>query len=102
MLDFRKERARPGEHQTLKNQVINDLEGEWSGEVRLAIRREDEEKTFSVRTVPARDKGWGREALEVAIDLPIEEVEYTLKAEIITPGTPIRSLRGVRVTSSGH
>jgi hypothetical protein len=94
MLDFWEERISAGGERVVKVYVINDLEAEWSGEVRLVLRRKHQEDSLSVRPIHTRVKGWDREILSIPLALPTVPGEYTLAAELLSTGQePVRSAR---------
>jgi hypothetical protein len=96
MLDFWADELPAGETRQLKVFVINDLDEDWQGSVRLAVLHEGEPVTDQVEpcTVPAL----GREILTFALSAPREPGEYTLVAERTgTSGERVRSLRDFRV-----
>jgi len=96
MLDFWAETVASRSEHSVKIYVINDLEPDWSGEVRLNLMRGNE--CLSTRSVSCHVKGFGREILTINQQMPAGEGAYRLVAELSSgPGTPVRSLRDFKV-----
>lgn len=96
MLDFWAEEVPRGTSRELKVYVINDLESEWKGEIRLRVLRGGRE--VSSQSKGAAVNGLGREILTFTQQLPRQRGAYTLSAELTdSEGNTIRSLRDLRV-----
>jgi beta-galactosidase len=96
MLDFWDEEVPAGAARSLKVFVINDLDQDWHGQVRLYFRRGD--TRTSRQALDGTVKGLGREVLTFQAVMPAEPGSYTLVAELTDPeGRAVHSLRDVRV-----
>ena len=81
MLDFWAETVPAGAEQKVKVYVINDLEADWKGELRLLTLRGTE--CVSTRTVTSRVPGFGREIVTIdQQNCPPSRGDYTLVAEL--------------------
>jgi beta-galactosidase len=78
--------------------VINDLYQDWKGNVVLRILRGG--VTISEQTNDCTVAGLGQKTLSFDVTIPNKQGMYQLAAEIITEGTPVRSLRDFDVASS--
>ena len=96
MLDFWAEQAPADSQQQFGVYVINDLENDWAGDLRLIIMKGDQrvsEKTRKLKVV-----GLGREIVTIEQSLPAEAGDYTIIAAIADEqGKPVRSMRDVKV-----
>lgn len=98
MIDLWDEELAPGQKLELTVAVIDDLPAEWSGQVRLSLRRAD--KTLWQTEQPCRVAGLGREVLRFPIAVPNAPGDYRLVAELLTPGrTPVASVRAFTVAA---
>ena len=96
MLDFWAEELPAGAERPFKVVVINDLEREWRGDVRLRVLQG--ETCLSTRTVSSRVPGYGRATLTIPQRMPMAPGEYTLVAELTGDShQPIRSVRNFKV-----
>ena len=77
--------------------VINDLYKDWNGSVVLRILRGEE--TISEQAKNCAVSGLGQETLSFNVTVPNEQGKYQLVAEIMSEGTPVRSLRDFDVAS---
>jgi len=96
MLDFWDEQLPPGGKREIKVFVIDDLDEDWQGSVRLGILREGEPVSEQGEdcTVPAL----GRKILTFTQAMPAEPGEYTIIADLTdAAGNRVRSLRDFRV-----
>jgi hypothetical protein len=99
MADFWAEEVPAGAEQPLRVFVINDLDQDWRGQVRLYFRRDG--TTTSHRALDCSVKGLGREVLTFQAVMPAEPGSYTLVAELTDPeGRVVHSLRDVRVKAA--
>jgi beta-galactosidase len=98
MLDFWGETLPAGSAQRFKVCVINDLESEWKGRVRLELHRGG--KKVAEQVQDATVDGFGREELEFDLALPARPGDYTLVAELDGKGAKsVRSVRDFKATS---
>jgi hypothetical protein len=98
MLDFWAERISAGGERVVKVYIINDLETEWRGEVRLVLRLKNQEDSLSVSPIHTRVKGWDRKILSIPLALPTVPGDYTLAAELVRTGQePVRSVREIKL-----
>ncbi len=96
MLDYWADEAPAGAAQEMKVYVINDLETEWSGAVRVRVLRGDRE--VATQSQPCKVGPLGREILRFTQTMPAEPGDYTLVADLTdAAGATIRSLRDVKV-----
>jgi hypothetical protein len=96
MLDFWAEQLPAGSHRDFGVYVINDLERNWTGDVRLRILRG--KQTISVQPRKCSVAPLGREIITISQTMPVEPGEYTIVAELTDKsGKTIRSLRDVKV-----
>jgi hypothetical protein len=76
--------------------VINDLEAEWQGNVRLRLI--EGEKILQERSRPCSVAGLGKQTLRFAIDIPDRSGQYLLEAALVQPeAEAVRSLRDFSV-----
>jgi len=92
------EQFSPGEKVEVPVIVINDLYREWKGNVVLRILRNEE--TISEQIKNCAVNSLGQETLSFNVTIPSEQGKYQFAAELITEGTPVRSLRDFKVSSS--
>jgi hypothetical protein len=96
MLDFWAEEIPAGTQRPLKVWLINDLDTDWSGNVRLRLLRGGE--CLSVVTQPATVRAFGREILTFTAAIAKEPGKYTVQAELTdATGKPVRSMRDFQV-----
>jgi hypothetical protein len=96
MLDFWAETLTPGERREMPVIIINDLPGEWSGQLRLRLLRGSEVVSEQVQACAV--DGYGDRHLSFAFTAPETTGAYTLEAALIRPDSPpTRSLRDVKV-----
>jgi len=92
------EQFQPGVEIQVPVIVINDLYKDWKGNVHLRILRGGE--TISEQKKACVVSRLGQEILSFKVTVPNEQGQYQLAAELITEGTPVRSLRDFNVSSS--
>ncbi|MGB2809420.1 MAG: glycoside hydrolase family 2 TIM barrel-domain containing protein [Sedimentisphaerales bacterium] len=92
------EQFQPGVEIQVPVIVINDLYKGWKGNVHLRILHGDE--TISEQKKACVVSRLGQEILSFKVTVPNEQGQYQLAAELITEGTPVRSLRDFNVSSS--
>jgi len=81
---------------TLEIVLINDLPAFFKGPVRLAIERDG--RTVSEKSQNCQIEGFGRMVLAFDMEIPKEEGQYRLVAELtLRDGTKVRSLRDFKV-----
>jgi hypothetical protein len=96
MLDFWAETVPEQSKQLVKIYVINDLEMDWKGEVRLHLMKGDE--CLSSHAAGCRVPGYGREIVTLPVSLSAAPGPYTLVAELAGPaGQAARSLRDFQI-----
>jgi len=96
MVDFWDEEAPAGAKRRVQVYVINDLEREWAGAVRLEFLREG--RAVSGESQPACVAPWGREVLDFETSFPKEPGLYELRASLLrADGKPVRSRRQVLI-----
>jgi hypothetical protein len=96
MLDFWAETLTAGERREMPVIIINDLSGEWSGQLRLRLLRGSEVVSEQVQACAVA--GYGDSHLRFAFTAPETTGAYTLEAALIRPdSSPTRSLRDVKV-----
>jgi len=116
MADFWEEEVPCRARRAFKVYVINDLDREWEGPVRVSLRRQrdahprpeggsrpgwrgQEKGAVSESERPCRVPPFGREILSFEIDVPSEPGTYLLQADLTDPrGRVIRSRREFRAT----
>jgi hypothetical protein len=99
MLDFWTAEIPAGSRPSLKIYVINDLEADWKGMVRLRVLKGDH--CDSIQETRCEVGGFGREILSLSQAMPDSPGRYTLVAELEAPdGKTVRSLRDVTVVSA--
>jgi hypothetical protein len=77
--------------------VINDQYKDWEGDVHLRILRGG--KIIFEQSKNCTISSLGQETLSFNLTIPNEQGRYQLAAELITEGTPVRSLRDFDVSS---
>jgi len=96
MLDFWAEGLPAGAEQPFQVDVINDLEREWQGEVRLHVLQG--QRRLSIRIVSGQVPGFGRAILTIPQSIPTAPGDYTLVAELTgNSHQPVRSVRDFKV-----
>jgi hypothetical protein len=96
MLDFWAEEAKAGSKQALKVLVINDLEREWKGAVRLRVLRG--EQAVSEQSADCAVAGLGQKSVSFQQTMPAQAGDYTIAAELTdSTGAVIHSLRDFKV-----
>jgi hypothetical protein len=96
MIDFWAEQLDAGSHHKFEVVLINDLPVLHKGPVRLAIKRDG--KTVTEKSENCQIDGFGRIVLPFEMEIPKEESQYQLIAELIrADGARIRSLRDFKV-----
>jgi hypothetical protein len=96
MLDFWAAEIPSATQRSVKIYVINDLDRDWSGNVRLRVLRGDAAVSDDAQNcqVPA----FGREIFTFPVTFPKEPGDYTIQAELTDgAGKPVRSLRDFKV-----
>ena len=92
MLDVWADTLPVGSEQTFKAVVINDLQEDFAGTLRLNLTRDG--KTVAEQKQDCKIPGFGREEFSFTLKLPAEQGSYTLIAERIdSQGKAVRSLR---------
>ena len=97
MSNFWEEQVAPGQARSMQVYVINDLESNWTGKVRLRLERAG--KRVSEQSHACQVDGFGRQILEFKVVLPNEPGNYTIVAEVIGKGRPIGSARDFKVAA---
>jgi hypothetical protein len=95
MLDFWADEVPAGAERPLQVFVINDLDRDWSGPVRLRVVRGGQQ--VSADSKPCAVPAYGRQILTFAATFPKEPGNYTIIAELTDAGKPVRSLRDFKV-----
>jgi len=96
MIDFWAEQLDAGSQRKFEIVLINDLPGDFEGPVRLAIERDG--KTVTEKSNNCQIEGLGRMVLTFDMEIPKEEGQYQLVAELtLRDGTKVRSLRDFKV-----
>jgi beta-galactosidase len=96
MIDFWAEQLDAGSQQKFEIVLINDLPVFFKGPVRLAIERNG--KMVTEKSESCRINGFGRIVLDFDMEIPKEEGQYQLVAELTRrDGTHVRSLRNFKV-----
>jgi hypothetical protein len=96
MLDFWSEDLLPGGTREFKVYVINDLDEDWQGTVRLTITR-DGEPVFA-QSHACAVPGLGRQILTFTATIPTDPGDYTVLADLTdATGNRVRSLRDFQV-----
>jgi len=92
MIDFWAEQLDAGSQHKFEILLINDLPVFFKGPVRFAIERDG--KTVAEKSKNCQIEGFGRMVLTFDMEIPNEEGQYQLVAELTdSDGTRIRSLR---------
>ena len=92
MLDFWAEKVKAGGSVPLKAYVINDLYGDWQGNVRVRILKGDKEVWSQSKS--CKVAALGRGIPEFTVEFPTEPGPYVIQAEVKDgTGKTIRSLR---------
>jgi len=101
MIDHWAEEVRPGETRQVPVVVMNDLDKDWQGTVRLQLvhgRRAVEE-----HSQPCRVAALGTHRLSFQIKVPAATGRYQLVGELVTPGQhTVRSLRDFAVLTEAE
>jgi len=101
MIDFWAEQLEAGSQQKFEIVLINDLPVPFKGPVRLAIERDG--KTVAEKSKNCQIDGFGRMVLAFDMEIPKEEGQYQLVAELtLRDGTKIRSLRDFLVSRASR
>ena len=96
MIDFWAEQLEAGSQQKFDIVLINDLPMPYKGPVRLVIERDG--KTVAEKSKNCQIDGFGRIVLPFDMDIPKEEGQYQLVAELtLRDSSKIRSLRDLKV-----
>jgi beta-galactosidase len=99
MIDFWAEQLEAGSQQKFNVVLINDLPVVFEGPVRFAIERNGE--TVAEKSENCRIDGFDRIVLTFDMELPKQEDQYRLIAELIrADGTRVHSLRDFKVVAS--
>jgi beta-galactosidase len=97
MIDFWAEQLDAGSQRKFNVVLINDLPALFKGPVRLAIERDG--RTVAEKSKNCQIDGFGRVVLAFDMEIPKEEGQYQLIAELTRrDGTRIRSLRDFKVS----
>jgi hypothetical protein len=97
MIDMWKDKLEAGQEIAIPIAVINDLESDFSGKVRLSWRQGD--KVLAPPALDCRVEGLGRKVLDFAMRAPGETGKYVLEAKLISPdGKSVCSVRDVEIT----
>ena len=95
MLDFWDDKRAAGKSCDFPVVVINDLDRDWSGSVRLRLRRDGQ--TIADQSRPCQVKSWGTTRLVFTLVLPTRPGHCEAEAALICPGHgPVRESAGVR------
>jgi hypothetical protein len=101
MIDFWADEVSAGERRAVPVAVINDLDRDWQGTVRL--RMLCGETTLFEQSLPCRVAPVGRTVVDFAIRSPSAPGDYQLVAELIAAGEkPVRSLRDFSVLTDAQ
>ena len=96
MLDFWDEKRIGGRPCMFPVVVINDLEHDWIGSVRLRIMRA--EHVVEEKSLPCKATAWGRVSMDFHAALPAQSGHYQIEAALLHPNVPpVRSLRDVGI-----
>jgi beta-galactosidase len=99
MIDFWAEQLDAGSQGKFDVVLINDLPELFEGPVRLAIEKDG--ATVTEKSENCRIDGFGRTVLTFEMEIPKEEGQYQLVAELIRiDGTRVHSLRDFKVVAS--
>jgi beta-galactosidase len=99
MIDFWAEQLDAGSRQKFDVVLINDLPRLFEGPVRLAIEKDG--ATVNEKSENCRIDGFGRTVLSLEMEIPKQEGQYQLVAELTrADGTRIHSLRDFKVVTS--
>ena len=93
MIDLWAEEFKPGQKLDLPVAVINDLDTDWQGSVRISLRRGG--RSLWQETRPCRVGALGREVVKFSTSTPGTPGEYRLVAELLGPG--VASVRQFKV-----
>jgi len=100
MIDEWARQMHPGRKRQIRVTVINDLEKQWQGEVRLLIMRGDD--IVWEQSKPCAVEAFGDEIVYFATTTPTKLGKYQLIAELPTKGAqPVRSLRDFEIIKKG-
>jgi len=99
MLDFWDDTIPAGSERTVRVYVINDLEPEWKGKVRLRVANQAG-KRLSEKVQPCHVTSFGQRILEFKFTFPCTAGAYTLIAELDGKGHQVRSIRDFNITSA--
>lgn len=101
MIDHWVEEPSAGQTQDIPVAVINDLDRDWQGSVRLRLMQGA--AVLCERSQPCRVGPVGREVMRFAMKAPVEPGDYQWVAELIATGQPaVRSLRDFSVLSDAQ
>jgi hypothetical protein len=84
-----------GEKITVPVHLINDLDANWDGNLRLVIYQGDEkisEEAFEVSV-----EKYEKALLEMMVEMPEEKGDYQIEAQIDYEGEVVKSIRQFRV-----
>jgi hypothetical protein len=97
MIDAWADRYPPGPHE-FPVAVINDLDGDFRGTIRLRLLRG--EQPVAEATKPCEVASVGRQVVALSVEVPAEPGRYQLEATLESPGAePVRSLRDFDVAA---
>ena len=100
MLDFWAEEVSSNSRHSIKVYVVNDLETDWKGKIRLRVLKGDD--CVSTQEAAGEVKGFGREIVSMSQAMPDSPGRYTLAAELEgLAGKVVRSLRDFTVVPVG-
>ncbi len=96
MLDFWAEEVPAGHQRSLNVVIINDLDRDWAGPVRLRILQGD--KQAAAQSQDSALAAFEQKTLAFDAEFPKEPGAYTIVAEISdSRGKPVRSMRNFKV-----
>jgi len=93
MIDLWAEEFKPGQKLDLPVAVINDLDADWQGSVRISLRQGG--RSLWQESRPCRVGALGREVVKFSTSTPGTPGEYRLVAELLGPG--VASVRQFKV-----
>jgi hypothetical protein len=101
MVDHWAEEVRPGETRRVPVVVMNDLYGEWKGEVRLQLSHGG--RTVAEQSQPCCVAAMGTQTVVFQVKVPDQTGRYQLAGELVAPGQhPVRSLRDFAILTEAE